>query len=99
MALLPIPENLMDCNFPTTVKVPIKLLGSKSLTNYQKMVWIQLQLCCTMGCSIFSFSELAKLCGLSPSSAEIAGKVLLKEGLVYKATSAGSELRVLGGAQ
>ena len=87
----------MDYSFPTTVKVPIKLLESKSLTNYQKMVWIQLQLCCTMDCSVFSFSELAKFCGLSTSSAETAGNVLLKEGLVYKATRAGSELRVLGG--
>lgn len=89
----------MNHSFPTTVKVPIKLLENKSLTNYQKLIWIHLQLHCTMGCSIFSFSELARFCGLSSVAAEKAGKVLLEKGLVYKATRAGGELCVLGGAQ
>lgn len=89
----------MNLSSPTTIKVPIKLLESKSLTSYQKMVWMHLQVHCTEGISIFSFSELARFCGLSPASAREAGKVLLKEGLVYKTTRAGGELRVLGGAQ
>lgn len=89
----------MDYSFPTTVKVPIKLIEAKGLTSYQKMVWIYLQVYCTMGCSIFSFRELAKFCGLAPMFAEEAGKVLLEKGLVFKATGAGGELRVLGGAQ
>ena len=89
----------MNHSFPTTVKVPIKLLDSKSLTNCQKMVWIHLQMHCTVGCSVFSISELARFCDLSPFAAEEAGKILLKEGLVYKATRAGGELRVLGGVQ
>ena len=89
----------MDYSFPTTVKVPIKLIEDKGLTSYQKMVWVHLQVYCTMGVSLFSFSELAKFCGLSPSSAQEAGKVLLDKGLVYKRTRSGGELCVLGGDQ
>lgn len=89
----------MDYSFPTAIKVPIKLMGSKDLTNYQKMVWIHLQVFCTMGCSIYSFRELAQFCGLSPKAAREAGKVLLEKGLVFRRMHAGGELCVLGGDQ